>query len=418
MCLLETRYQINTCVRWIQQNSFQRVALQFSPDDLCDSPHVCQQLKQQASGEEEFFIVLTASCGVDFLAPLRLGPGYIQAIITFGSNAGSPCLAPDTPFSDLPVLFVFGDRHDEESYEYTKQQVLQLETESNVLFYDLKHVSLVKKLVDSNILSSSNVAKIVLASDKWAFSENITSMTTSQTGMNEVAHFACPVDVNDCKSVIWLGTCEHLFFKTCGWNIRGIDPDSKSEWTTMFQKELTKRLALIERAKTAQTIGIVFTNTLPSVDETLQRVKQLIKKKNKNMVLISVVQSADNTKFGNFAEVDVYALSSACSCGSLILKTKAHVPLISLTELEIALGVKRMFGGLEWNSESDQLEQDDEDEDPAAKESGNEIRDILEFKDSMRSNWFGLEVAAGEHAIADAEEGLTGIASGYTSEPK
>lgn len=418
MCL-QTRFQILDCVQWIQRHSFQRIAIQFSPDDLPDSPQICQQLKQETSVENEFFIVLTASCGVDFLAPLRLGTGYIQAIIAFGSNAGSPCLAPDTPFADLPVLFVFGDRYDEESYEYTKRQVQQLMSEDEILFYDLKHAALVERLVREKVLDNSKVAKITLSTDKWTFSGNISTLTAPKTGVKEVGHFACPVDVINCKSVLWIGTCDDLYFKTCGWNISGIDPDSKSEWRSVSQKELTKRLAQIERAKTAKTIGIVFTNTLPSVDQTLRRVKQLIKKQGKSMILISVVQSADNTKFGNFSEVDVYALSSSCTCGSLILKTKTHVPLISLTELEIALGVKKMFGGLEWNSDSDPLDQeDDEDKDPAASESGNEIRDILEFKDSMRSNWFGLEVAAGEHAIAVAEDGSTGIASGYASEPK
>jgi diphthamide biosynthesis enzyme Dph1/Dph2-like protein len=388
--------------------------LQFSPDDLPDSPQICQQLKQQTSDENEYFIVLTASCGIDFLAPLRLGPGFIQAIIAFGSSSGSLCLAPDTPCAELPVLFVFGDRYDEESYQFTKQHASV--KDHDFILYDLRHAALVTRLITDEVIPESKVAKITRSSDLWTFSENISRLTVANAGTNQAGHFTCPADLSSCKSVLWIGKCEDLFFRTCGWNITGIDPVSKSEWQTASHKELTKRLSLIERAKSAQTIGVVYTNTLPSVNQTLQRVEKLIKKKGKNMVQISIIQSADNTKFGNFAEVDVYALSSACTCGSLILNTKTHVPLISLTELEIALGVKRMFGGMEWNSDAGD-EQEEETESPVT-ESENEIRDIMEFRDGMRSNWFGLEVAAGEHAIAEVQEGATGIASGYVSEAK
>lgn len=400
----------------MQQHALHRVALQFSPQDLHDSPLVVKDLGQRTSTDSEFFIVLTASCGVDFLAPLRLGPGYIQGIISFGSNSDSPCLAADTPFADLPVLFVFGERWNQESFEYAKQRLQSRSSENDILCYDLRYAALVQKLVQDQTISESNISKVLVSCDKWTFSDNITSITTNEPHGEVLGHFVSPVALKDCRSILWLGKCEDLFFRTCGSNINGIDPESMSEWTIQFHKELTKRLALIEKVKSANTIGIVFTNTLPSVDATLARVKQLLKSKGKNSVLISVIQSADNTKFGNFSEVDAYALSSACTCGSLILKTKAHVPLVSLTELEIALGVRKTFGGLEWNS--DQEPDEAEDVVSAAAESENEIRDILEFKDNMKSNWFGLEVAAGEHSVAEVEEGSRGIASSYDSEPK
>ena len=409
------RFCLGDCVRWITTRSLQRIAIQFAPEDLPDSPRVCQELTRLTSAEHEFFVVLTASCGVDFLAPLRLGSDFFQGIIAFGSAVGSLCLAPDTPFAKLPVLYVFGDRYDGEDLAFARQQpVLQ---DCDVLFYDLSHAALVARLIQDGAISQSKAAKITRSSDQWTFSSNVASLVTSESADSGrvFGHFSLPSGVTQPQSVTWLGTCNNLFFKTCGWNIKGIDPASRSEWSSVSHRELTKRLALIEKVKSSKTIGILFTNMLPSVDETVARVKQLLKKKGKNMILISVVQSADNTKFGNFPEVDVYALSSACDCGSLILKTKTHVPLISLTELEIALGVRRMYGGLEWNAEPEP-ETDESPEVGADQASVNEIRDIMELKDCMRSNWFGLEVAAGDREVTAAEEGLMGIASGYSSE--
>lgn len=391
-----------------------RVALQFSPEDLKDSPGVCAELTGQTSAEHEFYVVLTASCGVDFLAPLRLGTDYVQAIVAFGSGCDSLCLTFDTPFADLPVLFVFGDRLDDAVYSFTKHHVSSLLDGDTVLFYDLKHISLACKLVDDGVVDKARTVKVALATDKWTFSDNIHKLVADGGGASDYGHFTCSVPEKDIKSVVWIGKCENLFFRTCGWNMKGVDPDSKSEWSSEFHKELTKRLALIEKVKAAKTIGIVFTNTLASVDATLERIQDLLQRHSKDFIMISFLQSCDSTKFGNFGEVDVFVLSSACSCGSLILQTKTHVPLISLIELEIALGVKRTFGGLEWNTETEEEPPDVEE----GTSSTNEIRAIMELKDCMKSNWFGLEVAAGEHEAAVVEEGSTGVASAYANEPQ
>jgi diphthamide synthase subunit DPH2 len=198
-----------------------------------------------------------------------------------------------------------------------------------------------------------------------------------------------------------------------------IDIFEKTSIVMKPQRELMKRLALVEKTKQAKTIGIIFTNVLPQVDVVLERIKSLIKSKKKEFILISLIQAVDNTKFGNFGEVDVFVLCTACNCGSFIMTTKAHVPLINLTELEIALGVRTTYGGLQWNEDQDEEEEDMEETEN--KDSTGSIKDemksLMEYKSNMRNHWFGLEVNAGETPVGNIKHGATGVASGYNNEP-
>ena len=89
---------------------------------------------------------------------------------------------------------------------------------------------------------------------------------------------------------------------------------------------------------------------------------------------------------------------------------KCHVPLISLTELEIALGVQMEYGGILWNQDEDTHE-DLTPSSPPVQSS------LMEYRDNMKGTWYGLQVDAGEQPASILKEGTSGLPRGYESEP-
>ena len=85
-------YEISTCVNWIRENKFERVALQFPDPLLCDAAQVVQAIKEQSENlqqEEQTTIQLFilgdttfASCCVDEIAAQHVNA---SAIIHFGT---------------------------------------------------------------------------------------------------------------------------------------------------------------------------------------------------------------------------------------------------------------------------------------------------------------------------------------------
>lgn len=419
-------YEIDECVKWINRNYFKKIALQFSQNDLPDSPSVVKLLQEKTSCSHEYFVVLTASCGTDFLAPLRLGSNFIQGIICFGSGSqengsSSACFNPNESYGQLPVFYCFGKKscQDQDVINFVVNEIKK--NSGNCLtLYDLSHSSLITRLIQSSDLDSNNVGKIIRSRRDWSFTESFEKTLLCEDNpsvVNRLGRFALPKPLDSYESILWVGDCQDLFFRVN--SVKDITLINLKEMTTSVmrpQKELMKRLALIEKTKEAKTIGIIFTNVLPQVDSVLETTKKLIESKKKQYILISLIQAVDNSKFGNFGEVDVFVLVTACSCGSFILTTKAHVPLITLTELQVALGVKTVYGGLEWNHDQ-VMDEEEEEIESTDKASKTHMTSLMEYKANMRNHWFGLEVSAGETPVADIKQGATGVASGYDTEP-
>lgn len=407
---MESKYEINDCIKWIKTNDFSKIALQFSRQDLVDSPAVVKLLTDTMNDTScEFFVVLTASCGVDFLGPLRLGNNFIQGIICFGSARGSPCFNPEDTFAELPVLFVFGRKEMKESIEQIKEKC----NENTLILYDLVDSCAVMSLLDQGFLSQEQVGKIIHERTKWSFTDSFQTRLVCQksTVKHEMGRFSISKPIDSFDNIVWVGCCNDLFFRVnLVKEITVIEPNGTVS-VVKPQKELMKRLALIERTKEAKTIGIIFTNILPRIDPIVDRIQRLITSKKKEYILISLIQAVDNSKFGNFGEVDVFVLVSACSCGSFINDTKAHVPLIVLPELELALGAMTTYGGVEWNTDHEMEEQEED-------SKATTVSSLMEYKANLKNHWFGLEVNAGESPVVSGiKEGATGVASGYDNEP-
>ena len=404
---VDSKYQIEECVSWITSNGYQKVVIQFSEEELPDSVTVVKKLKGSLPSVE-FYTVLTASCCVDYLAPLRLGEDFIHAIICFGSGASNSnlCLSSsETAFDQVPVLYVFG----------SNQELTMSITAfpNDIVLYDLKCMSFLTDFIQRSRINPDQVGKVIKTNNKWSFTRSISQFIVNQAEASNIfGRFSLAQPITEYDRVIWIGNCEDLYYRV---NI----PISEVIMISPFLEEgsimkprsnLTKRLALIEKAKTASTIGIVFSNSIPNVELILDRVKKLSVRKGKKLFFLSLVQEADNTKFGNFPLIDVFVIVSSCTCGSLARSIKAHAPLITLTEYEISLGVKASYGGVEWNTEI-------VDEDTVPIEVGKNHQ-VMEYKEWMGNSWYGLQVAPGCDPVTKIEEGSKGIASGYEHETK
>lgn len=405
---LVSQYQLHLCSQWINQQQITRIALQFNKKDLKDSPQVVRWLKAaHPSLDLELFVVLTASCGVDFLAPQRLGPGYVQGIICFGAS----CIYSNTQqYTQVPVLYSFGCKFDQDTVTFLQSEIAKQANDSFLILYDLEHIQLVHFLLQQNAQLAKNIGTVISTSPIHSFAGIPPEMVVSSSTYS-IGAFAIERQINEYKSVIWIGSPPSIEYRVgLQQDILCIAPNSLEVSTIVRSKEVTKRLALIQRVKTCYTIGILLTNCISDVTSIINRISSRAAKKGKKVLLISFIQAVDDSKFGNFGEVDAFAVASACQCQSLIMNFKCHVPLISLTELEIALGVQMEYGGILWN-------QDDDTHEDLTPSSPPVQSSLMEYRDNMKGTWYGLQVDAGEQPASILKEGTSGLPRGYESEP-
>jgi len=98
------------------------------------------------------------------------------------------------------------------------------------------------------------------------------------------------------------------------------------------------------------------------VNELCSQSKTFAKKLKKKIYFISLVQTIDEYKLGNFADLNAL-------CRQLLFLffssqfNRFCLPVLNWEELEIAAGVKRYYGGVLWNESPDiQLSDSDESE--------------------------------------------------------
>lgn len=412
---MDIKYDLDDCIEWINGNGYKRVSLQFKDEDVSDSVEVTQFL-ENSTRDVDYYVVLTASCGVDYLAPLRLGSSddtRIQAVISFGG----PCLS-EAVYNSLPTLFVFPRYFP--GFVDTVRRDLEYGSKGHMslVLYDLKYTNLIRDSMGGSDLSHVEFAKINAIDDKWSFTTDSQPLIhrNVSTDDNIFGRFVTLHPIESYKYIRWIGSCSELFYQiNCPHGVEVINPDHQtiSRFDLHPERALMKRMAVIEKAKAASIIGLVLTNSLPSVDSIMTRIKRLSEQKKKQLILISLIQSVDNTKFGNFPEVQVFVLSSSCSCGHLIQTIETHAPLLTLEEYEISLGKRITYGNVEWNADSDAndvTEVDDEN-------TPNTRMDIMEYDTQNKDKWFGLQVMPGEHPVAQVTVGSSGVASSYNTEP-
>ncbi|PFX33545.1 2-(3-amino-3-carboxypropyl)histidine synthase subunit 2-like [Stylophora pistillata] len=228
--------------------------------------------------------------------------------------------------------------------------------------------------------------------------------------------------------------------------------------TLNVNKALMKRYYMIQRAKDAQVVGIVV-GTLGVADylKVIERLKQVVKLAGKKSYLF-VMGKLNVAKMANFMEVDVFVLV-ACPENTLIDSQEFYKPIVTPFEMELACLRTREWTGdyitdfrelLPGASASVELEveenMDESSEIPDVSlvtghlgptyrssdvDRGNSSRSLVERNQETSlstqhhtsaaeylasRSWRGLEQKLGETPVAQAVEGRTGIAAGYSHE--
>jgi len=412
-----SKYDLNECVSWIIQQNCYNVALQFDYDALQDATTVLDYLKKNTGLRREYYLIISECCGIDYLSSLHLGDSFIDGIVKFGNT----CLAPlPSTVKDLDVLFAFGSYIDEEDFEFAHNFIsTSSESESKLILYDTKYCALVKKIVTQNVTHKLSLGKLKSYSHFWSFTSSATGLIEKSNffSNDDIMQFKTNPSLDDCDRVIYVGSKISLALRmSCYKKLTQIDLSKRCIQEFNSNKELRKRISLIEKVKQKSNlnVGFLITNSIPCVDWCLEKIKKL-KKKHHRVHKIVLVQSTDEFKLGNFSELDAYVLINSCNCSHLIDSIKLHIPILSLKEYEIVCGYRVKYGGTEWNfeeeNEIDGTENDNEIRDPE-----DQLMQLMKVDNLLKQFWYGLQVNPGLSAISHPKEGQTGIAGGYFNE--
>eukprot|EP00794_Sanderia_malayensis_P016645 gene16645-18335_t len=236
------------------------------------------------------------------------------------------------------------------------------------------------------------------------------------------------------------------------------DPDTKSARIEDLNvnKALMKRYYMIQKAKEAQTVGIV-AGTLGVADylDIIERLKRLLNHVGKKYYTF-MMGKPNVPKMANFMEVDIFVLV-ACPENSLIDSQEFYKPIVTPFEMEVACSRAREWTG-EYTTDFRQLlpgatsyvdfeetSKDNHDEPEFSLITGNLINmqkneeepsrsasnEIIErnsetalstFGTNSAANflhqrtWQGLEKKLGQTEVITAIEGRKGTSVGYTHE--
>ncbi|KJE88859.1 diphthamide biosynthesis protein 2 [Capsaspora owczarzaki ATCC 30864] len=553
--LVDDVYEIERCVRQIQEQGFGRIALQFPDTLMVDAPAVAARLKN-ATGKHVFVLGDTSygSCCVDEVAAQHVNADLVI-------HYGRTCLSPP---SHLPVIFVFGkqpvnvaDCRDKfaqlfaptekviVAFDVTCQHAIPALADAirpshpHVVFSVIRTPTLVPKAsklasptrpspptcstasgtvsacgtatgvgcgcstgcssTDASAACCSNPVAVPGACSRQPPSAptSSSSLSTSPTEGSRVPanhalthnesvqmqinatprsvsdHAAHPTETGrifvlpdgDTVSeyaIFYVGqeslTLTNLMMTYNSCQFFSYDPVS-----TLARKEalnvsraLMRRYFLIQKAKEAQTVGII-AGTLGVADymTVIERLKRLCKDAGKK-TYVFVMGKLNVAKLANFMEIDVFVLV-ACPENSLIDSQDFFKPVVTPFELELAC-VK----GKEWtgayvtdfrqilprlaegvDESSLPIASEDEEvpefsfisqsmrpmrstlDDPSLMSAGEiQLRNMQHSvavhspaADFLASRSFrGLEQQLGETQVVAAVEGRRGIASGYTDE--
>ncbi|XP_075992024.1 diphthamide biosynthesis 2 [Anticarsia gemmatalis] len=434
---LETRFDINQTCKWITDNNYSKVCLQFPDELLPFSAKIYEEIKKKI--DVDLYILgdtSYASCCVDSVAAMHVQG---NAVIHYGHTCFSK--------TNIPVYTVLPKK--DLDIEATLQVLKEnFNTDENVklcLFYDADY-----EHCKGNISKywfqhypHSYIAYIELQ-------ENPTRFLGRVVRNKDGKEF--PVDVLQDYICVNVGTRgQTLFNYTVSiaakeWYL--LDPDTSKverlEETMWFKR----RRFLVEKCKDAQVVGILICKLAgDQTKDIITRMKQLCKVNGKKSYIVSVGKP-NVPKLANFPEIDIYVMI-ACPENELYLTSTKdfYRPIVYPYELEVALNSNREPYFTTHVTDFDQLlpgrrhycdinhikETTDVSlitgkirETKVDTNEGSSM-DLAEKQnwalESIGQNlqdrsWKGLEQKLGETEVKKAEEGRKGIPLQYSNEPE
>uniref|UniRef100_A0A8C5QA33 2-(3-amino-3-carboxypropyl)histidine synthase subunit 2 n=1 Tax=Leptobrachium leishanense TaxID=445787 RepID=A0A8C5QA33_9ANUR len=323
---LEETYEVDKTIAFIQENRFQRVALQFPDELLAHSVTVARKL-EEATAAKTYILGDTSygSCCVDEVAAEHVSA---DAVVHYGRACLSPC-------SRLPVSYVFGRRAVDVGVCTDTFWRLIPDRETPVL--------VLSDVVYEHALGRLE-AQLSAAYPHAVISTLFGRSEASSPG--EICMFGrrfTPVSQlwPDSYSFFYVGregpTLSNLMLT---WPLRpffSFDPETgegRKEGLDV-NRALMKRFYLIEKARDAQVVGIVV-GTLGVSDylSALDHLKDIIRLAGKKSYMLSMGK-LNPAKLANFPEVDIFVIV-ACPENSLLDSREFYRPVVTPHEMEMA----------------------------------------------------------------------------------
>ncbi|XP_046859300.1 2-(3-amino-3-carboxypropyl)histidine synthase subunit 2-like [Xenia sp. Carnegie-2017] len=461
----------------LNSDIFVKVGLQFPDHMLCNSARVAQLIEENVKCKTYIMADTTyGSCCVDKIAAEHI---KVDFIIHFGSA----CLSRT---DSIPVIFVFGkEKINIEECCVAFRHCFEDKSTKIILAYDVvyhhsidqiytKLSSEYKSLIPSRVKGCDNFIMKSRCCNTENFPLNNSNEVYDSSFNDEcnenISHFGfrfgrefnledgCSVDD---YVVFYIGkesltlTNHMMTLNKC--EFYSYDPEMSTcrKETLNVNRHLMKRYYLIEKAKDAQTVGIlVATIGIVNSLQILKRIKTILRKCGKKFYTF-VVGKINAEKLANFMEIDIFVII-ACPENSLINSQEFYKPVITPFEIEVACTRARQWTG-EYITDFQELlpgaashvnieDQESEFDVPDMSLISGHLRPKRSQKDSdiniekstalaarnmnatlschhsaaaeflAQRSWKGLEIKKGETQVSKAIEGRNGIASSYTHE--
>lgn len=432
-----TRFEIIETCKWIRDNNFLKVCLQFPDELLYVSAKIYEEIKKRQ--DVDVYILgdtSYASCCVDSVAAMHV---QSEAVVHYGHT----CFTK----TNIPVYTVLPKK--ELDIEATMKALkFNFESDDNVklcLFYDADYQhykdAITKYWFDN--YSLSYIAYIELQESPNKFLGRV---------VRNMHNEELPVEVlQDCVCINVGSRGQTLFNYTISvtameWYLLDKETNKleRLEETIWFKR----RRFLVEKCKDAEVIGILVCKLAgDQTRDIIKRMKQLCKVNGKKSYIVSVGKP-NVAKLANFPEIDIYVMI-ACPENELYLTSTKdfYRPIVYPYELEVALNSNREPYFTTHVTDYDQLlpgrkhycdinhVRDTTDvslitgkirETKVDLNQGNSM-DLVEKqnwalesigKNLQDRSWKGLEQKLGETEVKTVEKGRKGIPLQYNNEPE
>ncbi|XP_076463065.1 2-(3-amino-3-carboxypropyl)histidine synthase subunit 2-like [Babylonia areolata] len=479
---LQEVYEFDRCCRWIQENGFSKVALQFPDERLVDSVPVQCKLQGAVPPNAAVFILGDTSYGSCCVDEVAAEHYRADSLIHFGPT----CLSPT---QRLPVLHVFCsqpvDVGDAARQVDSLCRVAEAEACRLIVVADTVYQHAVEPLVECfkaagietvasypqlpSSCSSTHTDRTNSSPCSRNCSQNFEASDTDSKNETEFCwhcrcnrRFALPAGSSmENYSVCYIGeegkVLTNLMMTMNKCSFLSYNPETRiaRRETLNVNRELMKRYFMIEQAKEAKIVGIMAgTLGVSRTCEIIAHLKAVVKGAGKKSYTF-VVGKLNVPKLANFMEVDVFVLV-ACPLNTLIDSKEFLKPVVTPFEMEIACNQAREWTGdyvtdflqlLPGASEHVPLvaaEPDTADVslisnrlvslgqrsalDGEEESSAVTLRSDTMALTSVRADtaseflssrsWQGLDRQLGQTAVEKAKDGRSGIAMGYQNEPQ
>uniref|UniRef100_T1JHR2 2-(3-amino-3-carboxypropyl)histidine synthase subunit 2 n=1 Tax=Strigamia maritima TaxID=126957 RepID=T1JHR2_STRMM len=439
---IEKFYEIDRCIKWITENNYKKIALQFPDEMLPDSTQISLKLRKMCA--VELYILGDTSYGSCCADEIAAEHASADSLIHFGHSCLSITLR-------LPVLYIYGKKSiDIEHANDSIKKLISNQDEKIILIYDVLYTHAISELKSQlishfpTVISSElEISHLDLPEPTLKkFGRRINLVTNTQ--IDEYIFIYIGKDDSTLANFM-LSFNQNAFYS--------YDPQERiaRRETLDVNRTLMKRYYLVERTRDANIVGIlVGTLGVANYLSIISHLKSIVRKAGKKAYTLAMGK-INVAKLANFPEIDVVCLV-ACPENSMVDSKEFLQPIVTPYEVELACNPNRTWTGdyisdftelLPGASNFIAMNDEESSQEPTMSLVTGSVRalnlsgdlgnskDLILRNDSLQlasihqnaageflnnRSWTGLQQNLGETEVVKATKGRSGIACEYENE--